>query len=415
MAQLGQGGIGHAQDGWLAAPDKFALFGFLKTLFGTGYVWIVFVILFLAGFAVSRQIKFNKRTVLLLVLFFVNFFIIYFYSICKAPIFQYSVMLFSAPCFIWAVTGILKFNPKISTAILTLVSGILIYRSVVGKRFFTNAVLNQTGFQSEVYVDMEDEYGRGKVEAYFMGAQNYFVILHELKYGRKFNYHTGEDLSSIADFKKQVKNSNARFVILGEPNETQFAIVKEYFPNVFGGYESLNVNTYFFSKDKIKTQLDNQFLKERVRFPETKAWEFVYKKESMQNNIYNVDSLNEFCFSAKKALQKLDLKEGNIIFAKVKVKSKELLKDVSFNYSISNEKDSTLFFGGPELAGFYTSDSTGYYAYSEIFIGSELKSWLQQNAKVTFFIWNRGRKNFSLNDFEIKTIDYWPERWKWWD
>jgi len=91
------------------------------------------------------------------------------------------------------------------------------------------------------------------------------------------------------------------------------------------------------------------------------------------------------------------------------------LNDVGFNFSIANEKDSTLFFGGPDVGQFYTSDSTGYYAYSEIFVGSDLKYWLKQDAKVTFFIWNRSKKKFVLSDFRMEMIDYWPARWSWWD
>lgn len=412
MSQFAQGGIGHSQDGWLAAPDKWAILGFLKTLFGTGYVWLFFVLLFGVAFVMTKEFKVNKKTIVLLILFFVNYALIYTYSVTKAPIFQYSVMLFSAPCFIWAVTGIIKFNSKQTLLVTAIVGGALIYQSVIGKHFFTNAVLNQNGFQSKEYCDLEDKYGVGKVESYYMASQKYFVINYELKYKRKFNYHIGEDFKDIASFKNQVKNSKADYVLLGEPTQSQLEIMFEYFPFIHEHKHTLNVNSYLLSKIENKAKRVDESNPDQIS---SDKFEFSFNKEKLNGESYRVDSLDEFCYSATSELKKLDLNEGNVILAKVKLKSAEPLNDVGFNYSIKNTKDSTLFFGGTDMGQFYTTDSTGHYAYSEIFIGSELKNWLRQDAKITFFIWNRSKKKFTLSNFELKTINYWPARWSWWN
>lgn len=412
MSQFAQGGIGHSQDGWLAAPDKWALFGFLKTLFGTGPIWMLFLLLVGIAFALTKQFAVNKKTVVLLVLFFMNYALIYFYSVNKAPIFQYSVMLFSAPCFIWAVTGIMKFKGKISAAVAAICCGALIYQSVIGKHFFSNAVLNQNGFQSQRYVNLEDKYGKGKVEAYYMASQKYFVINYELKYKRRFNYHIGEEFETISKFKDQIRNSKADYVLLGEPTHVQLEIVKEYFPDIHAHWQTLNVNCYLLSKIKGPiTRNDEPFLEGS----HSAKFEFSFNKEKLTGESLKVDSLDEFCYSAKTELKKLELREGNVILAKVKLQSSEQLNDVGLNFSVTNAKDSTLFFGGTDVGQFYTTDSTGYYAYSEIFMGSELKRWLNQDAKITFFVWNRSKKKFALSNFEIKVIDYWPARWSWWE
>lgn len=415
MWQFAQGGIGHNQDGWLATPDNLVLFGFLKTLFGTGYIWMGFLLLIGAAFALKKEFALNKKSIVLLILFFVNYGIIHLYSVTKAPIFQYSVMLFSAPCFIWAFSGALQFKPKLGTAFAIIVSLGLIYQSVVKKHFFTNAVYNQNGFQSKTYCFFEDKFGKGNVESYYMASQRYFVILHELKHKRKFNYFIGEDFKDISSFNNQIKNSKAKFVLLGEPTLSQLEIVKEYFPFLQHQSQNLNVNWYMLSKFKIKTCAAYDKVKDSSNF--SRPGKFVYNlnTDKLIDGSYIVDSLNEFCYSAKIDLKSLELKEGNVILAKVKLQSKEQLNDVSFNYSVQNVKDSTLFFGGPDIGQFYTGDSTGYWAYSEIFIGSDVKKWQRQDAKITFFIWNRSKKNFKLSDFEIKVIDYWPARWSWWD
>jgi hypothetical protein len=415
MAQLSQGGIGHSQDGWLPAPDKWALVGFLKTLFGTGQIWILFLILVGIGFVLMKEFSVNKKTIVLLILFFVNYVLIYSYSVLKAPIFQYSVMLFSAPCFIWAVTGIIKLKPKFSNLALAIVTLALIYQSIVGKRFFTNAVLNQNGFQSRFYCNLEDKYGKGKVESYFMGSQKYFVINYELKYERKFNYFVGEEFKDIASFKDQIKNSKADHVLLGEPTHAQLEIVKEYFPFLWHHAQSLNVNCYLLSKIRGESKSVSETILDSSTYTSPGKFEYGVDKEKLVGGSFKVDSSDEFCYSAKAELKKLNLNEGNVILAKVKLQSAEQLNDVGLNFSITNTKDSVLFFGGPDMGQFYTTDLAGYYAYAEVFMGSELKRWLNQDSKITFFVWNRSKKKFTLSNFEIKVIDYWPVRWSWWE
>ena len=415
MWQFAQGGIGHGQDGWLAAPDEWVLFGFLKTLFGTGQVWMMFLLLVGIAFALTKEFSVNKKTIVLLILFFVNYFIIHAYSVYKAPIFQYSVMLFSAPCFIWAATGVIKLKSKWPAVAVIIVSLVLIYQSVVGKHFFSNAALNQNGFQSAKYVQLEEKHGAGKVESYYMASQRFFVINYELKYKKKFNYFIGEDFQDISSFKKQLMNSKAEYILLGEPTHMQLEIAMEFFPNVWNMYQGLNVNCYLLSKNSGRTHRYDEPFIDRINKKVFKQFELNFTKEKLNGDWYTVDSLNEFCYSAKVELKKLGLKEGNVILAKVKLKSGEQLNDVGFNYSVTNAKDSTLFFGGPDIGQFYTTDSSGYYAYSEIFIGSDIKNWVNQDSKITFFIWNRSKKKFSLSDFGIKTVDYWPARWSWWE
>lgn len=81
MWQFAQGGIGHGQDGWLAVPDKWVLFSFLKTLLGTGFVWILFALFFVLSLISKSASAYNRKRWLLLILFLVNYAIIYAYCV----------------------------------------------------------------------------------------------------------------------------------------------------------------------------------------------------------------------------------------------------------------------------------------------------------------------------------------------
>lgn len=96
-----------------------------------------------------------------------------------------------------------------------MISCALLFQSLYVKDFFNNAVLNQNGYQSEQYVNLENKLGKGKVESYYLGSQRYFVIEHELNYKKKFNYHIGEEFSNIHSFAESIKSSKAQFILVG--------------------------------------------------------------------------------------------------------------------------------------------------------------------------------------------------------
>ncbi|MBT6029294.1 MAG: hypothetical protein HOH13_03230 [Crocinitomicaceae bacterium] len=80
---------------WLGAPEKDAILTFLNYAFNE--TWIIWGMLL--AFVLIRALKFKGRlftsiAILGFILFTLTFCIAYFYSIYKAPIFQYSVMVF---------------------------------------------------------------------------------------------------------------------------------------------------------------------------------------------------------------------------------------------------------------------------------------------------------------------------------
>lgn len=419
MWQFAQGGIGHRQDGWLAVPDKWVLFSFLKTLLGTGYVWMLFALLLLISFINKESGNNNKARMLLLLLFLVNYGIIHAYSVFKAPVFQNSVMLFSAPCFVWVLTSYYNFSNLLKGPVVVIVTIGTLFQSLYVKDFFNNAVLNQNEFQSKQYVKLENQYGKKNVEAFYMGSQRYFVIESELKHKRKFNYYVGEEFADLSAFVKRMKESNAQYVLLGEPENIQVEVVKDYFPYLVEGKQTLNVNYYLFSRVKTETPavLERIAGKSTISIPNGFEYQFNPDKfvKTSGGFIYEVDSTNEYCFSAKCDMKKLNLREGNVILAKIITDEADNIDDVGLHFSVSNARDSILFFCGTNLGAFDAGSDNLHKGYAQIFIGSELKYWLNSSAQLNCFVWNRGKRKFKITDFEISIIDYWPKRWSWWE
>lgn len=419
--QLDYGGIGSAQNGWLPPPGKLAFLEFIKTALGTGYVWLLFAVLICASFVINKTKVINRKSLLLLVIFFVNYFVIYFYSVLKAPVFQFSVMLFSVPALIVGLSGIMHFKEKYMIPVIGLISFVLLFQSVYKKEFFISAVLNQNEFQYNVLKQAAAKHGSAKVEAVFFDTEKYFLMHYELRDGKKQKYHMGyePEISDVAGFTGLLSKSRADRIILGNPMPSQIEIVKTYFPFLEDFTETANVSCYTFSKTRSSRSdetpisfLNSSSIKNQADY----VYSYNHNKESKRGNefTYSVDSLNEYPFAIEALLSKVSRKSGNVVLAKIKLNSDTALSEVSFNCVIKNDKDSTLYFGGPEIRGFYSKNEP-YWVYCELFVGSEYDNWLKQNSKLTFFIWNRGKHQFKIIDASVITLDFRPKRWALWE
>lgn len=418
MFQLQYGGIGSAQNGWLPPPGKWAFAEFIKVVLGTGYVWMTIVAFVIFSLLINK-LKIEKKSILLLVLFFVNYLVIYVYSVTKAPIFQYSVMLFSAPAFVVGFCSLIKFKDKWNLPSMGLVSAVLLFQSLYNKEYFTSAVLNQNEFQYTVLKEAKAKYGESNVEAVFFDTEKYFMMHYELRDGKKINYRLAqeEELNDPEKFKNILSQSNAAKFVLGNPSPMQLAMAKEFFSHVENYCETANISCYVLSKER-SSRIDESeqkvlFSSDMLR-PGFYEFEFIAEKFNVTERIFTIDSLNEFPFSMNASLKDVSMKSGNMILAKITLQSDTIPANVSFNCAVKNEKDSTLYFGGPEIKGFYEKGKP-YEIYCELFLGSEYKNWLKQNSKVSFFLWNRGKHQMSIKDPSVITIDFRPERWSLWE
>lgn len=418
MFQLQYGGIGSAQNGWLPPPGKWAFAEFIQVVLGTGYVWMTIVAFVLFSLLINK-LKIEKKSLLLLVLFFANYLVIYAYSVLKAPIFQYSVMLFSAPAFVLGLCSLIKFKDKWNLPTIGLLSVVFLFQSLYQKDFFTDAVLNQNEFQYSVLKEAKAKYGESNAEAVFFDTEKYFIMHYELRDGKKLNYHLAqeEELNDPEKFKNILSQSNAGKLVLGNPSPMQLALAKEFFSHVENYSETANVSVYLLSKE-IASRIDesDQTILYLSDWQNKNAYLYDYNKEkyNSETKTYFVDSLNEFPLSMNATLKDVSVKSGNVILAKVTLESDTIPSNVSFNCAVKNDTDSTLYFGGPEIKGFYEKGKP-YEIYCELFLGSEYDNWLKQNSKVNFFLWNRGKHRMIIKDASVITIDFRPKRWSLWE
>lgn len=418
MFQLQYGGIGSAQNGWLPPPGKWAFAEFIQVALGTGYAWIPMMTFVLFSLWINK-FTVDRKSLLLLGLFFMNYMVIYIYSILKAPVFQYSVMLYSAPAFVVGFFALIKFKDKWNIPMAGLLTIVLLFQSLYKKDFFTNAVINQNEFQYNVLKQAIHQYGEKKVEAVFFDTEKYFIMHYELNDGKKLNYHLAQEegLNDPGKFKEILLQSKAAKLVIGNPSPMQLAMAKEFFSEVESYCEAVNVSVYLLSRERASRMDESEkVVLSYSDWQQTNDYEFTFDSDkfNVTDKMFYVDSLNEFPLSFHADLNKISSESGNVLLAKITLQSDSLPRNVSFNCAVKNDKDSTLYFGGPEISGFYEKDKA-YEVYCEIFLGSEYDNWINQKAKINFFLWNRGKQKMIIKNVSVQTIDFRPTRWSLWE
>lgn len=415
MFQLTYGGIGAQQNGWLPPPGKWAVFEFIAASLGNGWLWLLFVFITMISLVVNKLQNITKKSVLLLIIFLVNYFIIYFYSVFKAPVFQFSVMLFSAPALLIGLLGLIQLKKCYTLPLVFTIGSVLFYESVFAKEFFTSAVLNQNEFAYNELKSLYAKYGQKNVDAVFYDTEKYFVMHYELQDGKKLNYHMGyeEEFVNVGKFKRFLANSKVQKLLIGNPSITQIELVKLYFPYLEKFTETTNVSCYVFSKTpESKINVEPVECLSTSVFKGEGSYNYNLNNEKWNNDTHElkVDNQDEYPFSLTAEIDKVAFTPGNVVLAELSINSDTIIHDASFNCVIKNEKDSTLYFGGPEINGFYLKDKT-YKVYCELFIGSDFESWKKQNSRLTFFVWNRGKNKLQIKNASARTYNYRPKRW----
>jgi hypothetical protein len=420
LYQLGIGGIGFAQGGWIAVPEPLAVVRFLKVLLGTGKSYLILMGLFFLCMALNRKYVLNKAQWYLLSVFVVNYLVIYFYSVYKASVFQYSVMLFSSAAFVIFFASFFELKNKYIFGFVFLVlSSTLFYKTYIKKSYLTECVRNTSELQYD-RTEACSHIGGFPLQAVFFDTYNFIDKVCSKKYPTICPYKITNDSAklSLGEFTKLVSESNTENFALGSADPLQQALVKDKYRFLVRSVQSREVNYKMFSRLNPISVKDDEVLYSSTS---SSPAEFVYDKPngiSLENDgiRLNVDSLTEFPLAARSELNKISSKEGQVLLAKGKIKvSGKIPEGVQLCISLTDSKtDSSYYFSSNKSSDFVMDKDSCLTLYAEAFLGTDYYK-IREKTKVSVFFWNTAKEKFTIRELEIKTIDYLPTRWGFWD
>lgn len=419
LYQLGVGGIGYEQGGWLEAPKLMVVFDLIKVLLGTGKTWILFLLAVLLSLAQDHKAPGKKQWFLLLI-FLVNYLVVYAYSALRAPVFQYSVMLFSATALLLFICSLMEFkSSRVFYSAFVVLALALIYKSYVKKDYLHQAVKTVFEYQFERTAYYKQKYGEASVYPVFFDADATMKKVYFKTY-KPFDCKTVADAeaNSMKAFSQFVAGLHCDYLVLASSMPAQQAVARDYFPYLIENTQTQAINYKVYSKrvaDKQHVVADDKVL--LVSTPAQRAvFTYLKLKQPVSAPVTTVsDSLNEYPFDAAAAYEDVVTHEGQVLLLKAKVASHHLQQSqitgcISVNDAVTNE---VYMYGADEAQHFVPHDSS-VTIYASAFFGTQHKK-AEGNSKITCYVWNRGREKFSLQDFEIRVIDFWPRKWQFWE
>ncbi len=414
LYQLSIGGIGIGSGGWLPKPEFTAVLGFLKILFGTGKNWWVFLALVITCAFLNKKFSLNKKQLLLLIVFSINYLIVYFYSILNAPIFQNSVMLFSGITMVILVSSLLDIKNKMAFNISSgLILVLLIFKTYYKKDYFRQCVKTVFEYQYERTFEHKKTLGKENVYPIFFDSDEVMEGIYFKKYNDTFKYKGSHDSVTISmkHFSEFVASLKTDYLILSSAFPMYQSVAMQYYPYLIENVQTQAVNYKLYSKrpqDKskvVKGESEIYF----ANYQNKKDLEF-------KNGLpFVVDSLNEYPFGADVALNKISSKVGQVISLKATLKLNRKVNDIRACISINaTDKNIPGIFDAKSSGEFVMRADSTITVYANSFCGTPYKK-MKDTSKCGFFIWNAAKEKFVITDFEVKTIDFWSQKWNYWE
>jgi hypothetical protein len=417
LYQLGIGGIGRDQGGWLEKPSPDALLGFIKIILGTGSCY-VFVITFAIAAAIkTRQAPFSKQQLFLLSVFLFNYFVIFLYSVYRAAIYQHSMMLFAGMAFLVFVASLLDFRDKVfSGVILTLLFAMLMYKSYYKKNYLGQSVKTVFEYQFERTAHYKKKYGNEAVYPVFFDADAIMKRIYFGKYG-KFNCTISSDpaLASMKTFAQLIAGLKCDYLVVTSATPAQQAVARQYFPYLLENTQTQGVNFKLYSK-----RPDNKTLEvpdDDVITFSSPVWPggFVYRRQIDKGGLL-INSNDEYPYDANVDFHTVVKEEGNMVLLTIRLK--QATPDscrIEACINVSDPASGEAYGYAARSASDFIADSDSTVKiYTDYYVGTVYPK-IKKSARLGCYLWNRAHQASSLQFFQVTVIDYWHNKWHFWD
>jgi hypothetical protein len=434
LYQLNVGGIGRDQGGWLERPHAAVLFEFVKILLGTGWCWVIVFILIAVNTFAAKKRGVQKKQLLLLALFIFNFLVVFLYAVFRAPIYQHSVMLFAGVALLWFLCSLLdKGNGALRAITLSALFVTLSLHSYFLKDYLHQAVKTVYEYQFERTIHYKRLYGGENVYPVFFDADEIMKKIYFEKYHTRFTcsvtkdslmaypsqtYHVGAGdslVSSVRMFSEFISGLKCNYLALASAMPLHQAIVNEYFPYLVENTQTQAINFKVFSKnssDVSRTVKGDRII---LSSDPVQKGKFIYNPSGNGVTLpIAIDSLNEFPFGSLAKYRSVVQREGQVLLARAEFHSRQPLRQMEICISVNDSVSGRAAGYSAKSAKDFKQRQRSQVIYAEHFFGTS-HSKIADGGRIGCYVWNRGREAATLEGFSLKLVEYWPDKWHFWD
>ena len=410
LYQLQVGGIGVEQGGWLEEPRWVAFPELLNILTGTGYGLVIMLLACgIAWYSGFKRYTLSRR-LFPAVLFVVNFLVVFFYSLWRHPVYQHSVMLFASSGLVLVIASLIDTrNTKLNYVLTGTLMVWLISQTYMAKGYLQQCVKTVYEYQFERTPDYA---GVAGVQGIFFDTDSVMYRIFGDKYGTGYpvSLSTSEEQKTTGDFTSFIRSLQTEVVALGSSSPLHQAITRDRYPYLLENTQTQAVHykVYSMRDEDQHRQVPGDSLicagsqenKGPFVFPDTRLPIEVIPSE-------------EFPFHVKALYHDAVSAEGNVVMAEALISADEMLTDVQCCVSVTTRTQKKMIHYTAGISA-EQQDGRNTFVLRAMLYAGNFHSTLIGPHTLNIYIWNRSKQPFRLHSLEVKVIDHWSPKWRFW-
>lgn len=425
LYQVQVGGIGLDQGGWLEVPSWTILLPLLKWLLGSGYLYAVLILLLLFSVWSNGWPTLDKKSRMLLLLFLFNYLVVVAYSRWRAPVYQHSALLFAGTAFLLFTGSLLHFKEVKSFLIgWTTLCLLLLYHTYIHKAYFNQCVETVFEYPFERTAQLAKGEGNKTVSAVFFDADAFMESIYRPDEEKKYGLVLSED--SVAQkpgaYVRYLSGNKSDILVLASafPQQEEQALV--FYPYIIENNISQANNYRVYSRDSSHRLKQVPREKELWRASPSDAGHLSFSTqrdmpETWKKKGFDSDSSMDFPVTASASYESSFTKEGQVLLFRVegkiqKWKGGELEACLVVEADGKNE---ALHYSASVLKESIIKADSGFVLVAQLYAGSQHRNWIREKARIKAFLWNKGGESFRVEKLRLSVVDYWPQKWGFWD
>ena len=401
--QFGYEGIG----GWLPAPDRTFLIRFFLYGFNDSVpVAIIFVLMMTVPviFLYSKM-RSNKFRVISFLWYLLPFVIGYCYSIWKAPVLQFSTLIFSFPfLLIFAFSFIHQdwFSGKIAIASVLIFLAMGTFSTVVEKKYYQTKHFGVFKELAEKTKEWDQKYGKDNIAKLFTLSNPAYINYYfkKLQHEPDITIYTDDEKSKYGMLSAILDSSQANYFLYAWTNavhayETPELILEKY-PIIIERDTFFNSEITLFGTGNATS---NEKLISETNFEKDHwGYEIANQNKDVAHSGMNSQKLNEqteFSVGYKNETANLALERSAMIKAEVWFYSSDSIRNASLVISFLKNGEMVSYSYAP-LLNFYTAKNK----WSRAILFSEIPD---ENCEMRVYVWNQTKETFYVDDISVKS------------
>lgn len=320
FAQLKIGGLSE----WLNKPDFYFIFNYFKYVFG--FSWLNFLlVIFLIAFTLkffSSHLYFSRYTVVCLVWFLIPFLIGYLYSVYRAPVLQYSVLIFSFPFFIPLLFGGIKnLRMRFNFLLVSLIIIVNVFVLIKERKHYD--IFYKSCYKSFL-LDYPTKVNPKKLIAVFDTEYSHKKIVNHYidKFNFKERFTWAEGYSKIEDWIKFIQEKSEEksyfyYATTFDADPKLLIVLLDYFPTIVFQRNYMTGTIFLLKKGKHTYSCEKNILMKKnglAKLKEEYSGEKVFKIQELiyaPTNLIDISvEVDTFNFNSTKIVSSIEYQDS---------------------------------------------------------------------------------------------------------